>query len=88
VRDNEFPQNPKQAILNGFQKSEAYFLETVEKFSNGRSNMLDRSGSCAIVIIFVDDVCYTANLGDSRAILSCCGGTLLANLSIDHKPGS
>lgn len=50
--------------------------------------MLDRSGSCAIVIIFVDDVCYTANLGDSRAILSCCGGNLLANLSIDHKPGS
>jgi protein phosphatase PTC2/3 len=50
--------------------------------------MLDRSGSCAIVIIFVDDVCYTANVGDSRAIMSCAGGKYLASLSLDHKPGS
>jgi protein phosphatase 2C family protein 2/3 len=49
--------------------------------------MLDRSGSCAIVIIFVDDVCYTANVGDSRAIMSCAGGKYLASLSYDHKPG-
>jgi protein phosphatase 2C family protein 2/3 len=49
--------------------------------------MLDRSGSCAIVIIFVDDVCYTANVGDSRAIMSCGGGKYLASLSQDHKPG-
>lgn len=49
--------------------------------------MLDRSGSCAIVIILVDDICYTANLGDSRAIMSCAGGKYLANLSHDHKPG-
>jgi protein phosphatase 2C family protein 2/3 len=50
--------------------------------------MLDRSGSCAIVIIFVDDICYTANVGDSRAIMSCAGGQYLASLSQDHKPGS
>jgi protein phosphatase 2C family protein 2/3 len=50
--------------------------------------MLDRSGSCAIVIVFVDDVCYTANVGDSRAIMSCSGGKYLASLSLDHKPGS
>jgi len=62
-------------------------LETVEKFSNGRPQMLDRSGSCAIVILFVDDVCYTANVGDSRAIMSCAGGKYLASLSLDHKPG-
>ena len=87
VRDNDFPQNPKQAIISAFQKADQYFLDTVERFSGGRQMMLDRSGSCAIVSLFVDDVCYTVNLGDSRAIMSCGGGKYLMNLSIDHKPG-
>lgn len=50
--------------------------------------MLDRSGSCAIVVLFVDDVVYTINVGDSRAIMSCAGGKYLMSLSYDHKPGS
>jgi protein phosphatase 2C family protein 2/3 len=48
--------------------------------------MLDRSGSCAIVTLFVDDVCFTANLGDSRAVMSCDGGKFFIDLSQDHKP--
>ena len=72
--------------MNGFKKSEMYFLDTVEKFSAGRHNMLDRSGSCAIVTLFVDDLCFTANVGDSRAILSCEGGKYSLSLSYDHKP--
>jgi protein phosphatase 2C family protein 2/3 len=86
VRDTEFPHNPRAAIFNGFWKSEQYFLDTVERFSAGRHNMLDRSGSCAIVTLFVDDVCFTANLGDSRAVMSCNGGQFLINLSEDQKP--
>ena len=58
-----------------------YFLDTVEKFSAGRSNMLDRSGSCAIVTLFVDDLCFSANVGDSRAIMSCSGGRYAVALS-------
>lgn len=58
----------------------------MEKFSAGKPNMLDRSGSCAIVTLFVDDLCYVANLGDSRAIMSCDGGKYLIPLSHDHKP--
>ena len=86
IRDPEFPTNPRQAIVNGFWKSEQYFLDTVEKFSAGRHNMLDRSGSCAIVTLFVDDLCFTANVGDSRAIMSCSGGKYTCSLSYDHKP--
>ena len=63
-----------------------YFLDTVEKFSAGRANMLDRSGSCAIVTLFVDDVCYSANVGDSRAIMSADRGKKLFLLSRDHRP--
>lgn len=43
--------------------------------------MLDRSGSCAIVAMFVEDVLYTINLGDSRSIMSCSGGKYLMSLS-------
>jgi protein phosphatase PTC2/3 len=87
VRDQEFPQNPKQAIINAYYKADQYFLDTVERFSNGRVNMLDRSGSCAIVTLVVDDLCYTINVGDSRAIMSVAGGKHIASLSYDHKPG-
>ena len=48
--------------------------------------MLDRSGSCAIVTLFVDDLCFTANVGDSRAVMSCSGGKYTCSLSYDHKP--
>ena len=48
--------------------------------------MLDRSGSCAITCLFVDDMCYIANVGDSRALMSGYGGQYIVNLSRDHKP--
>lgn len=63
-----------------------YFLDTVEKFSAGKNNMLDKSGSCAIVALFVDELCFVANVGDSRAIMSCAGGRYAVSLSRDHKP--
>jgi serine/threonine protein phosphatase PrpC len=36
--------------------------------------ILDKSGSCAIAVLIVDDMCYIANVGDSRAMLSQNGG--------------
>jgi protein phosphatase 2C family protein 2/3 len=88
IRDPEFPQNPKAAIHNGFWKCELYFLETVEKFSAGKTMMLDKSGSCAIVALFVDELCFVANVGDSRAVMSMGGGRYTAAMSVDHKPNS
>ena len=46
--------------------------------------MLDRSGSCAIVCLFVDDLCFVANVGDSRAVLCCNGNFEAVPLTIDH----
>jgi serine/threonine protein phosphatase PrpC len=43
--------------------------------------MFDKSGSCAITCLFVDDVCYIANVGDSRALMSADGGNYTVDLS-------
>ncbi|EAS02121.2 protein phosphatase 2c (macronuclear) [Tetrahymena thermophila SB210] len=79
VRDEFFPSNPTEAIKRGIQFAEQSFLQTAE------SNM-DRSGSCAIIVMILDDVAYTVNIGDSRAIVSLRNGQSIESLSIDHKP--
>ena len=48
--------------------------------------MTERSGSCAIVTLIVGDMCFVANVGDSRAVLSSDGGSKIIPLSKDHKP--
>jgi len=48
--------------------------------------VLDKSGSCAIVVLIVGDLCFVANVGDSRAVLSGDGGKKIFPLSLDHKP--
>lgn len=34
----------------------------------------------------LDDICYSANVGDSRAIMSCEEGKVIQLMSVDHKP--
>jgi serine/threonine protein phosphatase PrpC len=47
---------------------------------------IERSGSCATCMLVVDDICYIANTGDSRAVMSVNGGKQVLTLSNDHKP--
>ena len=37
-------------------------------------------------LIFKDDICYIANVGDCRAVLSQNNGHVVTPLSLDHKP--
>lgn len=82
VQEPTFPDDVEIAILEGFRKCENSFLETVQE-NNGD---LDISGSCAIVLIVVEDLIYIVNLGDSRAIFSQKNGEIIGELSSDHKP--
>jgi len=47
---------------------------------------IDRSGSCAIICLIMDETCFVANVGDSRAIMSAERGSKCYLLSKDHKP--
>lgn len=72
------------ALKRGILLAEKTFLEQAQQSKDG----LEKSGSCAIVVLIVDDICFIANVGDSRAILSNDKGSKIIPLSLDHKPGT
>lgn len=82
IKEASFPSNPKEALRQGFVNAEKKFIQLCQN-ENG---IIDKSGSCAIVVLIVEDMCYVANVGDSRAILSAEQGQRLFSLSRDHKP--
>ena len=48
--------------------------------------MVDKSGSCAVISLIIDNTLYSINLGDSRALYSRDGGKELYQITRDHKP--
>lgn len=91
IKDQMFPSNTKEAIKNGFYLAEKTFTEK----SEGEHSVIEKSGSCAIsvliigrllILIFPGEMCYAANVGDSRAIMSAEGGSKIYVLSRDHRP--
>lgn len=81
-KSNHFPHNPKMALLKGFEQAEQTFIEQ----AMANPDDIDISGSCALVVLVVGDLCYIANLGDSRVIGSYYAGKRIKQLSTDMKP--
>jgi protein phosphatase 2C family protein 2/3 len=46
----------------------------------------ERSGSCATVVMIINDTAYIINVGDSRCLMSLDAGSQIAVVSRDHKP--
>lgn len=63
--------------------AEKNYLDFAQHKNGG---ILEKSGSCAIVVMIVEDMCYVANVGDSRAVMSQDKGSKIFPLSKDHKP--
>ena len=91
---NFFPKDPIKAIEQGFNNCEKKFIESIQikninknNFRRNNNNQAsDYSGSCAIIILIINNDCYTINLGDSRALYSYDCGKKFYQLSRDHKP--
>lgn len=76
-----FPDNPVAAIEEGCAQAEHDFCKFALKQTN-----IEKSGSCGIVVLLIDDKAYIGNVGDSRAIVSENAGKMTLNLTRDHKP--
>ena len=82
-----FPENAEKAIKNAFLKTENEFINKIAIDKN-TGNILDRSGSCAILVIVIDTKIYVVNVGDSRGIMSLNGGKEYKTITTDHKPSN
>lgn len=78
-----FPENPVAAIEQGCAQAEHDF----SKFALKQTN-IEKSGSCGLILLIIDEKVYIGNVGDSRAIASEFGGKVCLNLTKDHKPES
>jgi protein phosphatase 2C family protein 2/3 len=86
--DENYPENVSEAIKNGFLKAENEFLNNYALDPSNNMNILDRSGSCAVIIVIVDTKIYIANVGDSRGVLSLNNGNQYIVVTEDHKPSN
>jgi len=78
-----FPNDIKNAIKYGFQSAERDFLDNYA-IQNGK--IIDKSGSCALILLTVNNLLYVANVGDSRCLVSCKNGKIMKDVTRDHKP--
>ena len=79
-----FPLYPLKAIYQAFEKAELNF--ELIAYDKENKKLLDKSGSCALSALIMDDICYITNLGDSRALYSLNSGRELYQITKDHKP--
>ena len=77
-----FPLYTLKAINEAYIKAENNFFSMVSE--NGTLN--DKSGSCAVSILIIDEWCFVTNLGDSRGLYSLDSGNQLFQITRDQKP--
>jgi len=79
-----FPNEPLKAIRESFKKAEDTFRGIA--YDSNMNVLKDKSGSCALVMLIINNVLYAINLGDSRALYSYDTGKYLYQITRDHKP--
>ena len=83
ICDNEFfPKDIEKAIKYGFEQADKIFLEKSVK----DDKIVDKSGSCALILLIVENKIYVANVGDSRCLISMKNGLIRKDVTRDHKP--
>ena len=69
---------------HGGEKCCNFLQETVIETETGK--LLDKSGSCAVSALIIDEFCFVINVGDSRALYSFDSGKQFIQVTRDHKP--
>ena len=79
-----FPLYCLQAINDAYNKADLEFQSIA--FDSKKGQLLDKSGSCTISVLILDEWCFIINLGDSRGLCSFNSGNVFYQITRDHKP--
>ena len=77
-----FPNNIIESVRETFKTAENKFKQLAVQ----GTHLNDKSGSCAVIALIVNDVLYSINLGDSRGLYSKDSGKEFWQITRDHKP--
>lgn len=89
IMQPEFPANVPAAVQQAALKTEQEFFKNVA-FSNNQC--VNKSGTCAILLLIMNDALYIVNTGDSRALSSISNlegqnqVSQCKQMTKDHKP--
>ena len=80
--------NSRYFLVNPFQAAKEEFIIAENEFYKKaygpqRNVFLERSGTCALVTLIINDNLYAINLGDCRALLSADSGKNLFQIKRD-----
>lgn len=81
LNEETFCTDPVESMKKSFKDLDVQFMDKIQK-----THPLDCSGSCAVVLMVLDNILYFMNVGDSRGILSQRGGSRIVQCTRDHKP--
>ena len=84
LESDSFPLDTLKAIDEAYIKSENEFKSIA--FDQKNNILLDRSGSCSLTALILDEWCFISYLGDSRGLYSFNSGNQLYQITRDHKP--
>ena len=84
LQSEYFLSYPLKAIEQAYDKAELSFESMALDKQN--KTLLDKSGSCSLTALIIDDWCFVSFLGDSRGLYSFDGGKQLFQITRDHKP--
>ena len=77
-----FPNNVIESVRETFNIVENKFKQRAVQ----GTHLVDKSGSCAVIALIINDILYSINLGDSRALYSRDSGNEFFQITRDHKP--
>ena len=82
IKEENLINDTENALINSFEKAENDFINNIALKEN------DKSGSCALVCLIIDNKLYIANCGDSRAIISLNSGKENKLINSIHRPNN
>ena len=84
LQSSYFPIYTLKAIKSAYLQAEENFFSIIRDPEG--NNITDRSGSCAVSALIMDEWLFVINLGDSRALYSYDSGNKLYQITRDQKP--